>query len=146
VLTLLAEDLLPVMTATAHGQLAERTHQPVAFQPGYSAVTVVLASEGYPGPVRDGQPIRFPQYLPERGYIFHAGTRLTPDQGVVSAGGRVLNAVGLGKSLAEARDQAYALVRRIHFDGGWHRPDIAEKAAREAASKPQLRVVGAAEQ
>ena len=57
--------------------------------------------------------------------VFHAGTRLGPDGEVLTAGGRVLTVVALGKTLAEAREKVYANVSRISFKGSHYRKDIA---------------------
>jgi phosphoribosylamine---glycine ligase len=59
--------------------------------------------------------------------VFHAGTAHRHGQ-LVSAGGRVLNLVGTGESLSEAREQAYAAVEQIDFPGAQFRSDIAAKA------------------
>jgi phosphoribosylamine--glycine ligase len=59
----------------------------------------------------------------------HAGTALVAGD-LVTAGGRVLNAVGSGPDLTAARAAAYAAAARASFRGGWHRDDIAERAAR----------------
>jgi phosphoribosylamine--glycine ligase len=93
-----------------------------------AAVTVVLAAEGYPGsPVR-GDEIKID--LPERagGYLLHAGTALQGGD-LVTAGGRVLNAVGSGPDLTSARAAAYAVAESVEMRGGWYRHDIAERAA-----------------
>ena len=93
------------------------------------ALTVVLAARGYPGAYVKGEPIGGLDGLPEdsRSMLFHAGT--TEAEGrVVSAGGRVLAATGRGASLAEARDRAYALARRIDWPGGFFRTDIGHRA------------------
>ena len=57
--------------------------------------------------------------------VLHAGTRRRDDGAVVSAGGRVVDVVGGGDDLAAARDAAYALLGKIHLDGGHFRTDIA---------------------
>jgi phosphoribosylamine---glycine ligase len=99
------------------------------------AVTVVLASEGYPASSSKGDVItgleeaaRVPDVE-----VLHAGTaRRNGD--VVTAGGRVLNVTALGASPAEARDRAYAAANMISFDGMQMRTDIAERAAASVAS------------
>ena len=92
-----------------------------------AAVTVVVAAENYPGNPVTGRVI---EGLDEAdavddAYVLHAGTWLDPDGAVVSTGGRVLSVVGLGLTLAEAREQAYEAVDRIRLEGGHHRSDIA---------------------
>ncbi|MFJ3906562.1 phosphoribosylamine--glycine ligase [Streptomyces sp. NPDC090025] len=98
-----------------------------------AAVTVVVASHNYPDTPRTGDPIEGLAEVAERdapyAYVLHAGTRRDGDA-VVSAGGRVLSVTATGTDLSEARERAYAAVGRIRLDGGQHRTDIAEKAAR----------------
>ena len=129
VLDRLATPLAGLLHAAAAGDLASAPEP--SWLPG-AAVTVVLAAEGYPAaPVR-GDKINFDDY-PERSgaYLLHAGTSWSgPD--LVSAGGRVLNAVGSGPDLAAARAAAYAVAECVQMRGGWYRHDIAERAARQA--------------
>jgi phosphoribosylamine--glycine ligase len=95
-----------------------------------AAVTVVLAASGYPDDPQAGVPIGGLADAEDTGaLIFHAGTALR-DGRLVSAGGRVLNVTGLGDSVAEAREHAYAAVERIHFPSAQLRRDIAERAIR----------------
>jgi phosphoribosylamine--glycine ligase len=68
---------------------------------------------------------------PADALVFHAGTALR-DGRLVSAGGRVLDVTGLGHSVAEARDHAYAAIEQIDFPGARFRHDIAERAIRVA--------------
>ena len=91
---------------------------------------MVLASAGYPGTPRNGDVISGTEDggVPVPG-ILHAGTRRRDDGALVTSGGRVLSAVGVGDSLPAARDAAYELVERISFDGAQYRTDIAAKAA-----------------
>lgn len=93
-----------------------------------AALGVVLAAEGYPDTVRKGDPIEGLETaarLP--GKVFHAGTRLE-QEAVVTDGGRVLCAVGLGDRVSEAQQAAYALVKQIHWRGMQHRHDIGYRA------------------
>ncbi|HEY5989795.1 MAG TPA: phosphoribosylglycinamide synthetase C domain-containing protein, partial [Streptosporangiaceae bacterium] len=69
-------------------------------------------------------------------YVLHAGTSTRRDGALVSAGGRVLNVVGTGPTLAAARSAAYAAADRIQLRGGWRRSDIAADAARQAGGEP----------
>jgi phosphoribosylamine---glycine ligase len=99
-----------------------------------AALGVVLAAEGYPESVRKGDPIaglEAAAKLP--GKVFHAGT--TSDGGrIVTNGGRVLCAVGLGNDVSAAQRQAYALVDAISWRGMQSRRDIGYRAiARETA-------------
>ncbi|MBS3803493.1 MAG: phosphoribosylamine--glycine ligase [Oleiphilaceae bacterium] len=93
-----------------------------------AAVGVVLAAGGYPGSYRKGDVIEgLPQQEAPGEKIFHAGTRLEDEQ-VVTHGGRVLCATALGKTVTEARDRAYQLAGKVHWDGVYYRHDIAYRA------------------
>jgi phosphoribosylamine--glycine ligase len=90
---------------------------------------VVLASAGYPGSYAKGKPIRGlaeAEKLPGV-KVFHAGTAWEGTE-FVTNGGRVLGVTALGADLRSARDQAYAAVERIQFEGMQFRRDIAAKA------------------
>jgi phosphoribosylamine--glycine ligase len=125
ILPLLESDLIEVCRACLAGRLQQTS---VRWKAG-AAVSVVLASEGYPGAYPKGRPI----YGLERAaaladtLVFHAGTRLSGTQ-TVTAGGRVLNVVGLGADLSQARRRAYAGAEQIQFDGRHYRRDIAAGA------------------
>ena len=88
-----------------------------------AAVCVVLAAEGYPGAYEKGIPLKDAADS-ENAVTFHAGTRRSAS-GLMSSGGRVLNAVGLGATVAEARAHAYSHVERIRVQGLRCRSDIA---------------------
>jgi phosphoribosylamine---glycine ligase len=90
------------------------------------AVTVVLASRGYPESSSSGDPIAGLDEV-EDAEVFHAGTA-ERDGEIVTAGGRVLGVTGLGATPGEARDRAYAAAERIRFDGRQLRSDIAARA------------------
>jgi phosphoribosylamine--glycine ligase len=93
------------------------------------AVTVVLASRGYPDSASKGDEIEGLDTIDSvDAEIFHAGTARTPDGRVVTAGGRVLNVTGIGGSPAEARERAYDAADKIQFDGKQMRRDIAARA------------------
>ena len=105
-----------------------------------ASVTVVMAAEGYPGPVEKGRPIRglAAAAAIDDVVVFHAATRQTAD-GIVTDGGRVLGVTGSGESLAKAKLRAYSAVREIRWPGGWCRKDISDKAfdhARRALAAP----------
>jgi phosphoribosylamine--glycine ligase len=91
------------------------------------AVTVVLASAGYPESSSKGDVIHGLAEAAEIAEITHAGTA-ERDGEIVTAGGRVLNVTGLGAGPAEARDRAYDAVSRIAFEGMQIRTDIAARA------------------
>jgi len=88
-----------------------------------AAACVVLASGGYPGSYHTGCVINGLASPPADALVFHAGTA-TRDGQLITAGGRVLNVVGLGPTLDQARERAYAGVSRITFDGMQYRTDI----------------------
>jgi phosphoribosylamine--glycine ligase len=123
VLPRLRSDLLELLEAsTRPGGLA-------GMEPEWSpdwAVTVVLASRGYPETSSSGDVITGLDEV-EHAEVFHAATARQGDD-FVTAGGRVLNVTGLGSSPGEARDRAYAAVDRIDFDGRQVRGDIAARA------------------
>ncbi|HEY3953944.1 MAG TPA: phosphoribosylamine--glycine ligase [Streptosporangiaceae bacterium] len=130
VLDRLASPLAGLLHAAAAGDLAAAP--PPQWSPG-SAVAVVVAAEGYPEDPVTGDLIEGLE-SDERlrpHYVLHAGTTRNPEGQVVSAGGRVLNAVGTGPDLAAARAAAYRAAKQIRMRGGWYRSDIAERAAGE---------------
>jgi phosphoribosylamine--glycine ligase len=92
-----------------------------------SAVTVVLASEGYPTDPKIGEAITGIQ-TNESSYVFHAGTELR-DGVLHSSGGRVLTVTGLGSDLTQARDAAFRTISRISLPGSHYRSDIALNAS-----------------
>ena len=108
--------------------LAGRLHQIEAAWDARAAVGVVLAAEGYPDDVRQGDAIAgLDEAARLDGKVFHAGTRLEGTR-VLTAGGRVLCAVGLGPGVAEAQRAAYALVDRLCWRGMQYRRDIGWRA------------------
>jgi phosphoribosylamine--glycine ligase len=136
VLPLLRGDLLDLCAATAVGELGTYLQQfPVGegdpadwAGAGLSdwrrhCVVVVGAADGYPGVYLTGRPVEVPVDRDEA-WIIHAGTRQT-DGGLVTAGGRVLGAVGTAPRLESARDLAYGLLAEAHFEGLTYRRDIA---------------------
>jgi len=97
------------------------------------AVTLVLASAGYPESSSKGDVIRGLDEAAAIAEVTHAGTAERGGE-IVTAGGRVLNVTGLGASPAEARDRAYDAARRISFDGMQIRTDIAARAVERVPS------------
>jgi phosphoribosylamine---glycine ligase len=97
------------------------------------AVTVVLASAGYPESSSKGDVISGLAAAAEVAEVTHAGTA-ERDGEIVTAGGRVLNVTGIGASPAEARDRAYDAARRISFEGMQVRTDIAARAVERVPS------------
>jgi phosphoribosylamine---glycine ligase len=133
ILMRLQSDLVDLCEAALDGTLG-RTE--ARWDPR-AAVGVVMAAGGYPDAYRKGDPISgldAAARLP--GKVFHAGTRAEGAQ-IVTAGGRVLCAVGLGDTVAAARDEAYQLVNAIHWNLVQYRRDIGHRAiAREPGNSP----------
>jgi phosphoribosylamine--glycine ligase len=98
------------------------------------AVTVVLASAGYPESSSTGDLITGLDAVPEGVEVTHAGTART-EVGIVTAGGRVLNVTGIGPGPAEARERAYEAAEVIDFDGKQMRTDIAARAVAAMAQQ-----------
>ncbi|RFC63783.1 phosphoribosylamine--glycine ligase [Fulvimarina endophytica] len=119
----LKSDLLPILIAAAKGDLS-------GIEPEWSserALTVVMASKGYPGAYDKATEIA---HLPEAGAkarIFHAGTGLR-DGRLVATGGRVLNVTASGETVREAARIAYDLVDRVEWENGFWRSDIGHRA------------------
>ena len=126
----LMSDLLPALIATSDGVLSSldlRWHD-------RPALTVVMATQGYPGPYRKGSRIggldaaaAIPDVV-----IFHAGTAAGPDGAILANSGRVLNVTAMGATIAEARTRAYAAVDRIDWPEGYCRRDIGARVTNGA--------------
>jgi phosphoribosylamine--glycine ligase len=126
VLPRLRSDLLDLLqrAATPEGLRGAE----LAWDPKW-AVTVVLASAGYPTSSSSGDRIEgLHEAAGPSVEITHAGTAQTPDGAIVTAGGRVLNVTGLGDGPGAARDAAYAAADLITFEGRQLRRDIALRA------------------
>jgi phosphoribosylamine--glycine ligase len=115
-------DLLPLLEATIDENLSKRTIE----WDTRAAVTVVLASGGYPGKYETGKTVSGLDDARklEDVQIFHAGTKRANGE-VKTAGGRVLAVTALGSTLEAARARAYEAVSRIHFENCHYRRDIA---------------------
>lgn len=122
----LESDLLEILWAAARGDSLPPT---VQWGSG-AAVSVVMASRGYPGPGPKGDVITGIEeaWGVEGVEVFQAGTRLGAGRKLVTAGGRVLTVTGLGDSFAQARARAYEGVAAIDFAGAHYRTDIALRA------------------
>jgi phosphoribosylamine--glycine ligase len=94
------------------------------------AVTVVLASAGYPGSSSSGDVITGLDRVDGGVFVTHAGTARNADGDIVTAGGRVLSVTALGADMAACREAAYAAADMIEFDGRQLRRDIALRAVR----------------
>ena len=119
VLPLLESDLFEIMLAVREERLAEVE---VRFSKGASCC-VVMASEGYPGKVREGMEIHIDSGLPPDTVVYHSGTRRDGET-LRTAGGRVLSVTAVAPTAGEARSRAYAGVGLIHFEGARFRHDI----------------------
>jgi phosphoribosylamine--glycine ligase len=119
-------DLVPLLHACAVGKLDECEAPEWETRP---AITVILASGGYPAKYEKGKPISGLQEIEQDDdlQVFHAGTAMQGDQ-LVTHGGRVLAVTAMGDSLIQARDRAYAAVDAIEFEGKTFRRDIGEAA------------------
>ena len=129
----LKSDLLPALIATADGVLKTfdlRWHDE-------AALTVVMASNGYPGDYAKGSEIRGLDAAGavEGVEIFHAGT-VQEGPRLLAAGGRVLNVTARGKTVAEAQQRAYRAVAKIDWPGGFCRSDIGWRALHREQQKP----------
>jgi phosphoribosylamine--glycine ligase len=121
------------LTVLCEAALAGRLDRVRADWDARAALGVVMAAAGYPDSVRTGDVLEgLEQAARLPGKIFHAGTRLVEGR-IVTSGGRVLCAVGLGDSVAAAQREAYALAGAVHWNGAHYRRDIGHRAiAREA--------------
>ncbi|KKB84094.1 phosphoribosylamine--glycine ligase [Devosia limi DSM 17137] len=126
----LKSDLLDLLHATATGTLAGKTTE----WSDDVALTVIMATKGYPGPYAKGSEIRGTEGLdsPEI-HVFHAGTQRDGTR-LLAAGGRVLNVTALGPTVQEAQSRAYASVDKIDWPDGFCRRDIGWRAIARSAS------------
>lgn len=126
VLPRLESDLVEIMLAAAEGR-PEDVNLTWSDQ---WAVSVVLASEGYPGSYEKGKVILGVKDAESMNkvIVFHAGTALNSDGELITNGGRVLNVVGLGSTFEKARARAYEACEAINFEGKQLRSDIGKRA------------------
>jgi phosphoribosylamine--glycine ligase len=132
VLALLETPFAGLLHAVATGTLAD--HPPLRWRDG-SAVTVVVASHGYPEAPRTGDVIEGLDVIagsPDV-IVLHAGTAYDEFGRLVTCGGRVLSLTAVGTDLRDARESAYREVQAVRIDGAHHRTDIARSAADEEA-------------
>ncbi|TIX89976.1 phosphoribosylamine--glycine ligase [Rhizobium sp. P44RR-XXIV] len=119
----LKSDLLPLLFACANGTL----DQVSAEWSDEAALTVVMASKGYPGSYAKNTPIASLPADGEGAKVFHAGTALK-DGALVATGGRVLNVTATGTTVGEAQKRAYALAGKVEWENGFCRGDIGWRA------------------
>jgi phosphoribosylamine--glycine ligase len=125
ILPRMKSDLLPLLEATIDANLPDAK---IEWDPR-PAVTVVMASGGYPDKYEIGKPISGLERAPSDDVqVFHAGTRRENGE-VVTSGGRVLAVTALGDNVTTARTRAYEAVAQIQFQGCHYRRDIALSAA-----------------
>ena len=122
ILPLLQDDLVELLLQSARG---EKMPDSVAFK-NESAMVVVLASKGYPESYPKGEVITEPSKREDGSVLIHAGTK-SENGKVITAGGRVLGAVGTGSTLAEAKDKAYQLAEAVQFESKYYRTDIGHR-------------------
>lgn len=128
VLPRMQSDLVELMLASIDGTLKDKTIKWTTE----ACVSVVCASGGYPGDYKKGVVVNGLEYFKDKKdiFAFHAGTRL--DNGnVVTTGGRVINVVGLGKTIKEAIDKTYEGVVKVSFQDMHYRKDIGGKTLKE---------------
>jgi len=127
VLPRLESDFVALALAAAKGTLVSMPDLKWDPRP---AVGVVVASANYPDEtlMKIGFPIRGLAEMPRGVQVFHGGTRFEPGRGLITDGGRVVTAVALGDTVAEAREKALAGARQVRFQGAFFRTDIAEEA------------------
>jgi phosphoribosylamine--glycine ligase len=121
----LKSDLLPVLLDATNNQL----HKSQIEWEDNSSITVVMASKNYPDQPELGDIIYGldSEKLSTDTFIFHAGTTLENGK-IKTSGGRVLGVTAKEKSLKEAKEKVYQLVKKIKFNGAQYRKDIANKA------------------
>ena len=121
VLPLLKSSLFELLWNATEGKLK----QAKVLSSSQTAVTVVMAAEGYPGKYKKGMKIKGLDKVKDK-LVFHAGTR-KQNHDIVTSGGRVLNAVGFGKDLNSAIEDAYDIVKAVDFSGKYYRKDIGKR-------------------
>jgi phosphoribosylamine--glycine ligase len=114
-------DFLDLLTDAAKGNLKR---QRIDVDPD-TAVTVVLASDGYPGSYEKGKVITGLDQV-DHAIVFHAGTKADEFNQIVTQGGRVLALTGLGKNLKEALEHTYSEIKKVHWEGMQYRRDIGQ--------------------
>ena len=122
-LPMVAEDLVPILLASAKGESLPAKLQ---FRKG-AAIVVVLAAGGYPGSYAKGNPITFPDALPASTAVVHAGTIRDPDGIIRTAGGRVIGVSGQAPTLKAAAKLAYKVCNQVKFEDKFLRRDIGHR-------------------
>jgi phosphoribosylamine--glycine ligase len=120
----LQSDLVELCLAACQGELDSKSTQ----WDERASLGVVMAANGYPGSYQKGALIENIPQQSSTGKVFHAGTRRGADGSILSDGGRVLCAVGLGDNIRDAQRCAYELIEKISWDSAYFRTDIGSKA------------------
>jgi phosphoribosylamine--glycine ligase len=128
----LQQDIVPLLTAAADGSMT--MEKPVDWS-HEAAVTVVVASGGYPGSYEKGMAIEGVDAAGavEGAVLFHSGTRRSATARLETAGGRVLAVTAMGAGLEQAAQRCYDAVSKIRFDGMHYRRDVADAAIQRVA-------------
>ncbi len=122
VIPMMENSLLDLIEATLNNNLDSFDYK---NKEGY-CVTVVLAADGYPGSYEKGFIIKGLNHL-DNDLVFHAGTSFDNNKSFITSGGRILNAIGFGKTLELAIQDAYRVVNKVKFKNMYYRKDIAKK-------------------
>ena len=131
VLPLLKSSLFELLWNATEGKLK----QTKVISSSQTAVTVVMVAEGYPGKYKKGMKIKGLDMVKDR-LVFHAGTR-KQNHDIVTSGGRVLNAVGFGKDLKSAIEDAYDIVKATDFIARYYRKDIGKRGLQYLKKGPK---------
>ena len=132
-MALLMSDILTALIAAYDGVLASFD---LRWRPG-SALTVVMAANGYPGSYEKGDEIKgVDELVDDDLVVFHAGTKRDDQGRLLANGGRVLNITGMGPTVSAAQQKAYEAVRQIDWPGGFCRRDIGWREVAREASAP----------
>ena len=119
----LKSDIVPLL----HGAATSFQNTPASEWYAQSAITVVMAADGYPNTPKKGGHITLPETNSRDSFIYHAGTALR-DNNIIANGGRVLNVTATGQTITEARDKAYNIANQVKWDEGFMRSDIGHHA------------------
>jgi phosphoribosylamine--glycine ligase len=125
VLPMLKSDLLPILLASAEGNLGGCKPE---MHDGW-AIDVVLASGGYPDSYEKGKIIQGLERLPDDIIAFHAGTQVKDDK-VITSGGRVLNIVARGQDFNKVKEYVYDQIKTVYFNKMYYRKDIGYRASK----------------
>lgn len=123
VLPMLESDLAEIFLNAVEGKLDPSS---IHWKTNTTSVCVVAASAGYPGKYQDGKKIIGIETV-KNSQVFQAGTKLTADGDIVTAGGRILNVVHQGANIEEAIQGAYQDLAKIDFEGMYYRKDIGRR-------------------